>query len=69
MIHVRDYAGGVRDELLDRIFEPYFSDKKGGSGLGMYLVKKYMTQYGGDVKIEVRPGEGLDIYLYFEVKK
>ena len=69
VIHVRDYAGGVRDELLDRIFEPYFSDKKGGSGLGMYLVKKYMTQYGGDVKIEVRPGEGLDIYLYFEVKK
>ena len=68
VIHVRDFAGGIEKELLNRIFEPYFSNKKTGSGLGLYLVKKILDEYNGDIALDIREGEGSDFYLLFEVK-
>ena len=69
IIHVRDYSGGIEKDVLDRIFEPYFTNKKGGSGLGLYLVRKYMEEFQGVVGINVRDREGTDIYLLFQTEK
>ncbi len=69
IIHVRDYSGGIENDVLDRIFEPYFTNKKGGSGLGLYLVRKYMEEFEGHVGINVRDGEGTDTYLLFQTEK
>ncbi|HDS03617.1 MAG TPA: HAMP domain-containing protein [Firmicutes bacterium] len=66
IIHVKDYSGGMDRDVLDRIFEPYFTNKKSGSGLGLYLVRKYMEEFGGHVHIDVREEEGTDIYLLFK---
>jgi len=69
IIHIKDFAGGIDKKLLDRIFEPYFSNKKGGTGLGLYLVKKYMNQFNGEIFFEVRKNKGSDIFLLFNVKE
>ncbi|TYB31394.1 MAG: hypothetical protein FXF47_04450 [Candidatus Mcinerneyibacterium aminivorans] len=68
IIHMKDYSGGIDKEILDRIFEPYFSNKKEGSGLGLYLVKKYMNQYEGEVFVLNRKNAGIDVYLLFKIK-
>jgi nitrogen fixation/metabolism regulation signal transduction histidine kinase len=56
-IEVRDSGPGVPPEVRDRIFEPFFSTKTSGSGLGLALVKKIAEDHGGGVSLESRPGE------------
>jgi two-component system, NtrC family, nitrogen regulation sensor histidine kinase NtrY len=56
-IEVRDSGPGVAPEARDRIFEPFFSTKTSGSGLGLALVKKIAEDHGGGVSLESTPGE------------
>jgi two-component system sensor histidine kinase HydH len=56
-IEVRDSGPGVAPEVRDRIFEPFFSTKTSGSGLGLALVKKIAEDHGGGVTLESTPGE------------
>jgi signal transduction histidine kinase len=55
-IEVEDSGPGVDPELRDRIFQPFFSTKTGGSGLGLALVKKIAEDHGGGVSLEGEPG-------------
>lgn len=59
-IEVEDTAKGIPDEIRDRIFEPFFSSRKDGSGtgLGLALVERVVDQHGGDVEVESTPGQG-----------
>ncbi len=66
IISFRDQAGGIHSELRDKLFEPFYSSKKGGSGLGLYIVKKIMLEYGNDIVVNVRENIGTDIYLIFQ---
>jgi signal transduction histidine kinase len=56
-IEVRDSGPGVSPEVRNRIFEPFFSTKTSGSGLGLALVKKIAEDHGGGVTLESAPGE------------
>ncbi len=54
---VRDNGGGVPEGLLDRIFEPYFSTKEGGTGVGLYMSRQIVERsFGG--RLEVSNLEG-----------
>jgi two-component system nitrogen regulation sensor histidine kinase NtrY len=54
---VQDSGPGIDPEMADRIFEPFFSTKTGGSGLGLPLVRKIAEDHGGGVSLS-RPPEG-----------
>jgi signal transduction histidine kinase len=54
---VQDSGPGIDPELADRIFEPFFSTKTGGSGLGLPLVRKIAEDHGGGVSLS-HPAEG-----------
>jgi nitrogen fixation/metabolism regulation signal transduction histidine kinase len=56
-IEVRDSGPGIAPEARDHIFEPFFSTKTSGSGLGLALVKKIAEDHGGGVSLESTPGE------------
>lgn len=58
MISVQDNGMGIPQELLDRIFEPNFTSKTGGTGLGLTMVRKMVEEYTGDISVESEVGKG-----------
>jgi signal transduction histidine kinase len=56
---VRDSGGGIPPELLHNIFNPFFTTKADGSGLGLPIVHKIITRHYGQVEIDNHPGEGI----------
>jgi two-component system, NtrC family, nitrogen regulation sensor histidine kinase NtrY len=63
-IEVADSGPGLDPEVRDRIFEPFFSTKTAGSGLGLALVKKTVEDHGGGVRLESEPGAGTRAILW-----
>jgi len=57
-IRVTDDGCGLAPEQVDRIFEPFVSLRTGGTGLGLFLSMNFVRQWGGDITVSSRPGEG-----------
>jgi signal transduction histidine kinase len=68
-IEFRDNGEGIAPKHLERIFEPYFSTKKEGSGLGLLFVKDTVENHGGRIRVESRKGRGTVFTLYLPLKK
>jgi PAS domain S-box-containing protein len=64
---VSDTGVGIPEENMDKIFEPYFTTKDFGSGLGLTLVYKIVKEHMGDIEINSKVGEGTTIALSFPV--
>ncbi len=58
-----DTGGGMTQEAMARVFEPYFTTKKGGSGLGLMITQRIIRAHGGEVVLESDPGKGLRLTL------
>ncbi|WP_317899367.1 sensor histidine kinase [Aurantibacillus circumpalustris] len=65
ILKVADNGGGIKPELLDKIFIPFFSTKKTGSGIGLSLCKQIMVLHKGAIKIQSNEGEGTLVTLVF----
>jgi signal transduction histidine kinase len=63
MISVRDQGPGVAEENLDKIFNPFFTTKEAGTGLGLSVVHQIVTQHGGVVKAERNQKGGMTFSL------
>jgi signal transduction histidine kinase len=63
-IRVSDTGSGIPDEMMDRIFEPLFSTKTFGVGLGLPIVKGIMEQHGGGVQISSQNNVGTTVVLW-----
>lgn len=57
-ISVKDNGPGIPPEQLDRVFEPFFSSKKGGTGLGLTLVQQIIQEHGGEIRCSSESGSG-----------
>ncbi|NDK56702.1 GHKL domain-containing protein [Pontibacter sp. BT213] len=55
-IEVRDNGPGIPDEVLDRLFIPFYTTKKQGSGIGLSLSKQIMRQHGGSIRVNSKAG-------------
>ncbi len=57
-IRVTDEGCGIRPEYRQKIFEPFFSLREGGTGLGLFLSLNAVRSWGGDILVESTPGKG-----------
>ena len=62
-IRFADSGCGIPAENLAKIFEPLFTTKKGGTGLGMAVVKKAVDRHGGRINIESKAGKGTTVVI------
>jgi len=65
VIKIADNGNGMPPELLDKIFVPFFSTKKNGSGIGLSLCKQIMMLHRGNVQVQSVEGEGTAFLLQF----
>ena len=66
-LKVSDTGVGIPEENLDKIFEPYFTTREFGSGLGLTLVYKIIKEHLGEVAVSSKPGEGTTVTLSFPI--
>jgi len=60
----RDTGEGIDEEIIDKIFLPFFTTKEGGSGLGLSIVHRIVEEHGGRIYVKSRPGRGTQFTLY-----
>jgi signal transduction histidine kinase len=62
-IQVRDTGSGIPAKQLTQIFEPLYTTKPGGTGLGLYIVQQIVAAHGGQVTVESIEGQGTTFTL------
>ena len=68
-ITVSDTGPGISEENLNRIFNPYFTTKKLGIGLGLAITKKVVEEHRGRITVRSRPNEGTDVVISLPVER
>ncbi len=62
-VHIIDTGPGIAPEVLPRIFEPYFSSKRGGTGLGLPTTRRIVEEHAGTLGVYTDPGRGTEFTL------
>lgn len=68
-IQVKDTGRGIPDEHLNCIFQPFFTTKHKGTGLGMTITKRIIEQHGGTISIESRVNAGTTVIIILPKKQ
>jgi signal transduction histidine kinase len=68
VLTVRDTGRGIAREILERIFEPYFTTKDKGTGLGLPLARQIVEAHGGRMEVQSREAEGTAVSLWVPLR-
>jgi len=60
---IRDNGCGIAEDKLAKIFNPFYTTKKNGTGLGMGIAKKVMDAHSGRIEVQSKPGIGTEFRL------
>ena len=60
---IRDEGPGFPADVADRVFEPFFSTKENGLGIGLYLARRIIEAHGGTIEVHSREGEGTEFRI------
>jgi signal transduction histidine kinase len=59
----------MKNETVSKIFEPYFTTKANGTGLGMTMVYKIIKEFSGDIQVESQEGKGTVFTMQFPLQQ
>ncbi|MCH7974760.1 MAG: ATP-binding protein [Bacteroidetes bacterium] len=65
-VQIKDNGDGISAEKLDKIFEPFYSTKKRGFGLGLAIVARLVEQHGAHIDVKSRVGKGTEFTITFK---
>ena len=68
-VSISDTGGGIPHEQLNRIFEPFYTTKKKGSGLGLMIVQRIVRAHGGRIELDSRVGEGTTFKIWLPMRE
>ena len=66
---ISDNGAGISESALPRIYDPYFTSKPAGTGLGLAVVQKIMEAHSGRINVESSVGLGTKVFLFFPLTK
>jgi signal transduction histidine kinase len=66
-IEVSDTGIGMDADAMAHLFEPYFSTRAAGTGLGLTIAKRNVELNGGDIQVASAPGRGTTVSMLFPV--
>jgi len=62
-VEIRDTGVGIKQEDLDKVFEPFYSTKTRGTGLGLTIAKRIIDEHGGEIDLESEEGGGTKVVV------
>jgi len=62
-VSFEDNGGGIDAEVMSKIFEPYYTTKASGSGLGLLIVRRIVREHGGEIDLSSDAGKGLTLTI------
>ncbi len=68
IVHVQDEGCGIKEEQLKRIFSPFYTTKRDGTGLGLSVSQSILSQTGGEIRVESEVGKGSRFSIYLQQK-
>lgn len=68
IIDVIDTGRGISPEAVNKIFQAYYSTKKGGTGLGLAMAQRIIREHGGRIEVKSEVGKGSDFRLFLPLK-
>lgn len=68
VIHIEDQGCGIKPENLTRIFDPFYTTKRDGTGLGLAVSQSLLSQSGGEIKVQSQWGIGSVFSIYLPCK-
>jgi len=63
-LRVSDTGAGMRKDVLQRVFEPFYTTRERGTGLGLAIVRRIVENHGGRVRLESEPGRGTSVAVW-----
>ena len=67
IVSIKDTGVGIAEEALGKIFEPYYTTRSSGTGLGLTVVYKIMKEHEGDIQVQSVVGAGTTVRLMFPI--
>jgi signal transduction histidine kinase len=67
-VEVADSGVGIAGDQLESIFNPFFTTKPRGVGLGLAMVSRYIDNHGGKITVTSRPGEGAAFRIHLPLE-
>jgi two-component system, sporulation sensor kinase E len=67
-VSVSDTGGGIPEEQISRIFEPFYTTKKKGSGLGLMIVQRIVRDHGGRIELQSNVGQGTRFKIWLPLR-
>ncbi len=67
-VEFRDNGPGIPEDVLRKVFDPYFTTKSRGTGLGLAIVQQIVESHGGGIHIESEAGKGTKVTLRFPIE-
>lgn len=64
LLAVSDTGKGIPAEIRGRIFEPFYSQRSHGAGLGLAIVQRFVQEWGGRIRVRTEPGKGTHFLLW-----
>ena len=68
VVDIRDRGVGIAPEDLSRAFDPYFTTRRTGTGIGLAISRNILEGLGGTIALSSRPGEGTEVRLELPIK-
>jgi signal transduction histidine kinase len=64
LVRISDNGEGIAPDIIDKIFQPFYSTKPKGSGLGLAISQTIVTAHQGEIQVESQPHQGTGVTVF-----